>query len=214
MNGDVLVVDDDADTCELVTAFLSRENFGVASCTDGYAALELFARRKFDVVLADLTMPGMGGLRLCERVVDVCPTVRVVVFTGNACLETAVGAMRVGAYDFLTKPLDLRMVSSTVLRAVRAKPMVVVRALGSPEADSLSDVVAQSRAVPERCMPNLLTMDELEREHILRVLKLVDGNKSRAAHILGLDRRTLYRKLERFAVSRGVTPGPVAPKPD
>lgn len=102
----ILVVDDERETCELLEMALSREGWGVTSSTSASEALELVATRDYDLVLTDLSMPEMGGLELCERVLGTRPNVPVIVITGQGSLETAIGAMRAGAYDFITKPVD------------------------------------------------------------------------------------------------------------
>jgi two-component system response regulator HydG len=119
----ILVVDDERDTCELLEMALSREGFHVTSSTSAAEALELVATRDFDLVLTDLSMPEMGGLELCERVLGTRPNVPVVVITGQGSLETAIGAMRAGAYDFITKPVDPTVLVVTVQRALQHKDL-------------------------------------------------------------------------------------------
>ena len=121
MNPRILVVDDEQETCDLLQVVLGREGWDVTACTSASAALELVATADFDVVLTDLSMPEMGGLELCERVLGTRPNVPVVVITGQGSLETAIGAMRVGAYDFITKPVDPKILVVAASRAVQHK---------------------------------------------------------------------------------------------
>ena len=106
MKGQVLVVDDEQETCDLLEMALVRHGFKVTTSSHAQRALELVAAQDFDVVLTDLSMPEMSGLDLCERVLGTRPNMPVVVITGQGSLETAIGAIRVGAYDFITKPVD------------------------------------------------------------------------------------------------------------
>jgi two-component system response regulator HydG len=117
----VLAVDDEQETCDLLKMSLEREGFSVTTCTSAEAALELVGAVDFDLVITDLSMPEMGGLELCERVLGTRPNVPVVVITGQGSLETAIGAMRVGAYDFITKPVDPKLLSVAATRALRHK---------------------------------------------------------------------------------------------
>jgi DNA-binding NtrC family response regulator len=117
----VLAVDDEQETCDLLKMSLEREGFAVTTCTSAEAALELVGAVDFDLVITDLSMPEMGGLELCERVLGTRPNVPVVVITGQGSLETAIGAMRVGAYDFITKPVDPKLLSVAATRALRHK---------------------------------------------------------------------------------------------
>ncbi|MBX3228746.1 MAG: sigma-54-dependent Fis family transcriptional regulator [Labilithrix sp.] len=117
----VLAVDDEQETCDLLKLSLEREGFAVTTCTSAEAALELVGAVDFDLVITDLQMPEMGGLELCERVLGTRPNVPVVVITGQGSLETAIGAMRVGAYDFIVKPVDPKLLSVAANRALRHK---------------------------------------------------------------------------------------------
>jgi two-component system response regulator HydG len=116
---EVLVVDDERDTCELLELALARQGMQVTTCTTAADALEKIASRDFDVVLTDLSMPETSGLEVCERVIAMRPDVPVVLITGHATLETAMGAIRAGAYDFVTKPIESKTLGVVVSRAVQ-----------------------------------------------------------------------------------------------
>ncbi len=151
MSGRILVVDDDQDTCELLKTVLEREGNTVTASTSAQAALELVGAQDFDCVLTDLQMPEMGGLELCERVLGTCPNVPVVVITGQGSLETAIGAMRVGAYDFITKPVDAKLLLVAVDRAVQhgglESEVKRLRTVAPLEDISIENVVGMSSAM-------------------------------------------------------------------
>ena len=107
MSGRVLVVDDEREMCEAIAAGLGPRGFEIESHTSGEAALAALDTAEVDVVLTDLNMRGMDGLALCERVVASRPDVPVVVITAFGSLETAIAAIRAGAYDFITKPVKM-----------------------------------------------------------------------------------------------------------
>ena len=119
MKGHILVVDDEQETCDLLEMSLGRHGFKVTASTNAQRALDLVAEQDFDVVLTDLQMPEMTGLDLCERVLGTRPDMPVVVITGQGSLETAIGAIRVGAYDFITKPVDPKLLFLSVSRAIQ-----------------------------------------------------------------------------------------------
>ena len=118
MSGRVLVVDDDQSVCELLEVTLRRQGLEVEWRTSGLDALELVAERDFDVILTDLGMASLSGLELCARILEIRPEVPVIVVTGDASMGTAVGAIRAGAYDFITKPVDGDLLALTVTRAL------------------------------------------------------------------------------------------------
>ncbi|MEO7329741.1 MAG: sigma-54 dependent transcriptional regulator [Minicystis sp.] len=120
MSGLVLVVDDDQTTCELLEMLLRRDGLEVVWRTSPLDALELVAERDFDIILTDLGMAAMGGAEFCERILGIRPDVPVIVVTGNASMDAAVGAIRSGAYDFITKPVDAALLSLTISRAMQS----------------------------------------------------------------------------------------------
>ena len=119
MSRRVLVVDDHQATCNLLELGLRQERIDVLSTTSAAHALELLSAEQFDVVLTDLNMPNMGGIELCTRVVAERPDVPVVVVTAFGNLDTAISAIRAGAFDFVTKPFEIEAVVVAVERAIR-----------------------------------------------------------------------------------------------
>lgn len=117
MSHSVLVIDDDASTCELLAESL-RSRFDVAWTTDPARAEQLVRERGIDAVLTDVRMAGVDGIELCARMVETFPGLPVVVMTAFGSIDTAVTAMRAGASDFLTKPLELAVVAAVLTRAL------------------------------------------------------------------------------------------------
>jgi len=147
----ILVVDDEQETCDLLEMVLKREGYAVTTTTSAHRALELVGLQDFDLVLTDLTMPEMGGLELCERVLGTRPNVPVVVITGQGSLESAIGAIRVGSYDFITKPVDPKLLVVTVARAIQHRGLEDevkrLRSIASVEDAALENVVGMSSAM-------------------------------------------------------------------
>jgi len=119
MRGKILIVDDERSMCELIHTDLRLREFESAWYTSADAALRALQEEPFDVVLTDVRMPGTSGLRLCEQVAANRPDIPVVVMTAFGSLETAVAAMRAGAYDFITKPIEMDWLALTLERAVQ-----------------------------------------------------------------------------------------------
>ena len=119
MNGNVLIVDDDQSMAETLTKAMTRRGFVVTWKISAAEALKVLDEQDFDVVVTDLHMEGMNGFAFCERVVANRPDVPVVMITAFGSLDTAVSAIRVGAYDFITKPFDVETLRLTLSRAVQ-----------------------------------------------------------------------------------------------
>jgi two-component system response regulator HydG len=119
MKARVLSVDDDQEQCELLSECLSQLGYAPTTTTSPVKALELVAREPFDAVITDLYMGEMDGLDLCSRILGTKPGLPVIVMTGQGSMETAIGAMRAGAYDFLVKPIASSLLGISIARAVQ-----------------------------------------------------------------------------------------------
>jgi DNA-binding NtrC family response regulator len=117
----LLCVDDDQDACELLAATLRQLGYQTEVTVSPAEALELVVSKDFHAVISDLSMAEMDGLSLCQQILAKRPGIPVIVVTGQGSMESAIGAMRVGAYDFITKPVDPKMLGLTVARAVRTQ---------------------------------------------------------------------------------------------
>jgi two-component system NtrC family response regulator len=103
----ILVVDDQPAQRELITGFLRKQNFEVLAAESGEKALEKFRSEPFDLVLTDMKMPGISGLELLTALRGMNPEATVIVITAYGTVETAVAAVKAGAADYLTKPVNL-----------------------------------------------------------------------------------------------------------
>jgi DNA-binding NtrC family response regulator len=101
---EVLIVDDECTVCEILAEFLAREGYSTTTATGGAAALDLLERRSFDVVIADLKMPQIGGLDVMSRVHQTSEDTKVIIMTGLGTVETAIDATRGGAFHYILKP--------------------------------------------------------------------------------------------------------------
>jgi two-component system response regulator HydG len=142
MSARVLVVDDELGMCELVEADLRLRDYEVESCTRAEDAFAKLQAGSFDVVVTDLNMPGMDGIELCQRIATNNPDLPVVVMTGFGSLDTAVAAIRAGAYDFVTKPLEMEVLAVALDRAVRHRSL-------QEKVKQLSEIVDRSSRCAE-----------------------------------------------------------------
>jgi DNA-binding NtrC family response regulator len=123
MQGRVLIVDDDQSLCETMEAALRRAGFQASWKMSADEALAVLEQQDLDVVVTDLNMRGMNGLALCERIAANRPDVPVVVVTAFGSMETAVAAIRAGAYDFINKPFEIEELKLTLEHAVQHRAL-------------------------------------------------------------------------------------------
>lgn len=103
----ILVVDDEDGMRNRCVRLLQRNGYNVKGTNDGQQALFLVKRNRFSLVIADIRMPGISGIELLERIKEVSPETGVVMITGYGTVDNAVEAMKLGAYDYITKPFDM-----------------------------------------------------------------------------------------------------------
>jgi DNA-binding NtrC family response regulator len=138
----VLLVDDDRGMGEFLAGELVDKGFSPESRLSARAALDVLAVEAFDVVVTDLNMPQMNGLALCERMAVDYPHVPIIVLTAFGSIETAVAAIRAGAYDFLTKPVEIEALALALERAVQHRRL-------RDEVSRLRSVVAATQQYEE-----------------------------------------------------------------
>jgi len=114
----ILVVDDEELQREMLGGFLQKEGFSVSLADSGESALKLCQDEFFEVALIDLKMPGMGGIELLSRLKEINPEIQVIVITAHGSIETAVEAMRKGAFHYVNKPVDLEELKINVKKAL------------------------------------------------------------------------------------------------
>ncbi|HKA13751.1 MAG TPA: sigma-54 dependent transcriptional regulator [Myxococcota bacterium] len=145
MAAQILVIDDDAEMAAVLCERLTRRGFGVAVETCSAHALDRIGGEDFDAVLTDVRMRGIGGIELCERIRASRPGLPVLVITAFGDLEIAVLAIRAGAYDFLTKPIEIEELAFRLDRACEHRRLTqeVVR-LREREMPPAGDLLGES----------------------------------------------------------------------
>ena len=120
----LLVVDDDSESCEVVAEALRTEGYTVATAKGGRAALTLAKEEVYDIVVSDIRMPDPDGMALLRGLREVIPDVSVILMTAFGTLEAALRAIKEGAYDYVSKPLNLDELILTVRRAIEQRRLV------------------------------------------------------------------------------------------
>jgi two-component system response regulator RegA len=172
----LLLVDDDESCRWALGRAFERRGYEVRTAASVAEALAIVGEHCPEFAVIDLRMPGPSGLTLVAKLKECDPNTRIVVLTGYASVATAVEAIKLGATDYLVKPVDADAVETAFGHVV-----------GNPERD------AQQQP---------LSVDRLAWEHIQRTLAQHGGNISATARALGMHRRTLQRKLNKRPVRR------------
>ena len=125
--GKVLIVDDEIDIVNTLQAYLSEKGYKTLGCTSAKGAIDTLKKCDFDILLIDLMMPEMNGIELLKSALKVDPHLIGMIITGKGTIQSAVDAMKAGAFDYLLKPFEFALLSPILTRAMK------VRELGKSE---------------------------------------------------------------------------------
>src|SRR4030066_295937 len=123
MSKSILIVDDDPAICYAFKKTFKTLNYSTEEAHNGIEAIDKLNKVKPVLIFMDISMPEMDGLEALERINKSNPQIPVIVITGNGNMETAIKAMQIGAYDYLTKPLDIDKVRITAQRVIELTQM-------------------------------------------------------------------------------------------
>ncbi len=143
----VLVIDDEKSIRNTLKDILEYEKHQVELAEDGPSGLELFNQNSYDVVLCDIKMPNMDGLEVLAKANDINPEVPVIMISGHGNIDTAVDAIKKGAYDFIEKPLDLNRLLVTIKNALEKTDLVVETKRLKKKINKRYQIIGHSKAI-------------------------------------------------------------------
>lgn len=188
----VLVVDDDHDVLAAIARYLRIQGFEVAVADRAESAIERLNEEEIDVVVTDLIMPGTDGLAFARQLRFLHPLTPIVFFSGHASVPDVVGAMRLGAVDFLEKPIDPDVLVETLvtLRDRYDRHQLIERAAFTAESDLGQNISFRTRVLAYE----KFIIESSLNEHEGSVAKVIDALK--------INRRTLNDKMLRLGIRR------------
>lgn len=145
----ILIIEDEAAIRRVLKKIISEENdsYQVEEAEDGLAGLELLTKNDYDLVLCDIKMPKMDGVEVLEKVKKIKPEIPMVMISGHGDLDTAVNTMRLGAFDYISKPPDLNRLLNTVRNALDRKELVVENKRLKKKVSKNYEMIGESNAI-------------------------------------------------------------------
>jgi two-component system nitrogen regulation response regulator NtrX len=143
----ILVIDDERSIRNTLKDILGYEKYEVDIAEDGEAGIELAKKTKYDAVLCDIKMPNMDGIEVLEKLNDIAADVPVVMITGHGTVDTAVDAIKKGAFDFIEKPLDLNRLLITIRNAMDKADLITETKVLKKKVNKAFDIVGESEAI-------------------------------------------------------------------
>jgi two-component system nitrogen regulation response regulator NtrX len=145
----ILIIEDEAAIRRVLTKILSEENdtYQVEEAEDGLAGFEKIKNNDYDLVLCDIKMPKMDGVEVLEAVKKIKPEIPMVMISGHGDMETAINTMRLGAFDYISKPPDLNRLLNTVRNALDKKQLVVENKILKKKVSKNYEMIGESEAI-------------------------------------------------------------------
>lgn len=145
----ILIIEDEASIRRVLGKILSEENssYEVEESEDGVSGLEKIKNTDYDLVLCDIKMPKMDGVELLEAVKKIKPEIPMVMISGHGDMETAINTMRLGAFDYISKPPDLNRLLNTVRNALDKKQLVVENKILKKKVSKNYEMIGRSDAI-------------------------------------------------------------------
>jgi DNA-binding NtrC family response regulator len=145
----ILVIEDEAAIRRVLVKILSEESdkYHVEEAEDGLIGIDMIRKDDYDLVLCDIKMPKMDGVEVLEALKKLKPEIPVVMISGHGDLDTAVNTMRMGAFDYISKPPDLNRLLNTVRNALDRKELVVENKLLKKKVSKKYEMIGESKAI-------------------------------------------------------------------
>ncbi len=145
----ILIIEDEAAIRRVLTKILSEENesYKVEEAEDGLQGVEKVKNEDYDLILCDIKMPKMDGVEVLEAVKKIKPEIPMVMISGHGDLETAINTMRLGAFDYISKPPDLNRLLNTVRNALDRKQLVVENKILKKKVSKNYEMIGDSEAI-------------------------------------------------------------------
>ena len=185
----LLIVDDERNTRDALRRYFSKK-FEITTAEDGLIAINLLKNNNYDLVLTDLKMPGAGGMSVLDATLGKTPAPNCIVLTAYGSIETAVSAVKAGAFDFVTKPVNLDKLEAVINRALESRKQTEETTPAPEKTDAkidLSNIVAKSQVMQD-------IMKTVEQVAASRSTVLLSGESGTGKEVIA---QTLHLLSER-----------------
>jgi DNA-binding NtrC family response regulator len=183
----LLIIDDEKSIRKTLREILEYEKYQVDEAADGMEGLALIQKNKYDIILCDIKMPKMDGMEVLEKIMQSTGDTPVVMISGHGTIETAVEAVKKGAFDFIAKPLDLNRLLVTIRNAVDKSTLVTETKVLKKKINKTFDIIGESKAITQ-------IKEMIERVAPTDARVLITGNNGTGKELVA---RWLHEKSNR-----------------
>ncbi|OGU76599.1 MAG: hypothetical protein A2V93_00620 [Ignavibacteria bacterium RBG_16_34_14] len=198
----ILIVQDDKMIRDSLFCLFEREGFFVNAAESNEEALKKFREDKFDLLLVDLEMMGISGLEQLVKELKNDNDTIIILITEFGSIPTAILALKNGVYDYITKPISPNELSHRVKNAFEQRALNIEN---KQLRDKLEEIISESqhiKSIFNEDDGDNKSLSAFEKKYILKILNENNWNISRSAHILEIDRVTLYNKINKYGLKK------------
>ena len=143
----LLIIDDEKSIRKTLREILEYEKYQVDEASDGVEGIAMIQKEKYDIVLCDIKMPKMDGIEVLEKLMESAPDATVIMISGHANIDTAVEAIKKGAFDFIEKPLDLNRLLITIRNGLEKTHLVSETKVLKRKVSKTYDIIGESPSI-------------------------------------------------------------------
>ncbi|MBL7729539.1 MAG: sigma-54-dependent Fis family transcriptional regulator [Chitinophagaceae bacterium] len=144
---DILIIDDEKAIRKTLTEILSFEGYKIDEASDGEEGLKKFKEKNYDLILCDIKMPKLDGIEFLQKAVEINPDIPVIMISGHGNIETAVEAVKKGAYDYISKPPDLNRLLITIRNAMDKTSLVAETKVLKRKVSKVQEMIGESTPI-------------------------------------------------------------------
>ena len=185
----ILVIDDERSIRNSLKEVLEYENHKVDLAIDGLEALDMFSTNIYDIILCDIKMPKMDGIEVLEKIHEIAPDASVIMISGHGNIDTAVEAIKKGAFDFIEKPLDLNRLLITIRNGLEKSHLVTETKVLKRKVNKTFEIIGQSE-------PIIKVLEMIDRVAPTDARVLITGKNGTGKELVA---RWLHEKSQRVA---------------
>ena len=167
----ILIIDDEKAIRNVLKEILSNEGFTVEEASDGEEGLRKFTASAYDVVLCDIKMPKVDGLDFLQKVIDSNSEVPVIMISGHGNIETAVDAVKKGAFDYIAKPPDLNRLLITIRNATDKTTLVKETRVLKRKVSKVQEIIGESESVKKIKEANDIDIEKIVGKSKLKMIR-------------------------------------------
>ncbi|MCK4904713.1 sigma-54-dependent Fis family transcriptional regulator [bacterium] len=190
MQQNILIIEDDKNTKEGLKKFLEEEKYKVIAFSSGKEAIDYLKKNKIGIILSDMKMPGISGIEVLKKTQEISPSTFVIILTAYGTVGNAVEAMKLGAYDYLTKPVNLDKLSIVIQRALsyrKLKEDYELLKKGINERYSFENIIGQSKKMKQ-------VFDKISQVAPTKATVLIQGESGTGKELIA---KAIHQKSDR-----------------